>query len=52
MVAFSQLNYNLLFSIMGLRAFMLIVTFVIFDDEFCTLNSCEFRGMINFMKLM
>jgi hypothetical protein len=37
---------------MGLSVFMLIVTFVIFDDEFHALCSCGFMGMINFMKLM
>jgi len=25
---------------------------VVFDDDFRALNSCEFKGKINFMKLM
>ena len=37
---------------MGLSAFMLMVIFVIFDDEFRSVSSGEFMGMINFMKLM
>jgi len=31
---------------------VLIVTFVIFDDEFCARNSSEFMGMINFTNLL
>jgi len=41
-----------MFSIMDLSAFMLIVTFLNFDDEIRALNSCEMMSMINFMKLM
>jgi len=37
---------------MDLSYFVLIVTFVIFYDEFRAPNSCEFVGMINFMKLL
>jgi len=40
------------FSIMSLSDFMLIVTFCDFDDEIRALNSCEFKGMIKFMKLL
>ena len=36
---------------MGLSAFVIIVNFSDFDDEFRALNSCEFKGMINFMKM-
>jgi len=52
MVSLHQLSHNLLFSITGLRAFMLIVLLVIFDDEFRAPNSSEFVGMINFMRLL
>jgi len=36
---------------MGLSAFVLIMTFVIFDDELCALNSCVIMGMLNFINL-
>jgi len=36
---------------MGLSDFVLIVTFVILDDEILAPNSSEVVGMINFMKL-
>jgi len=52
MVSLHQLSHNLQFSIMGLSDFMLIVIFCDFDDEFRVPNSCEFVGMINFMKLL
>ena len=46
MVSLHQLSHNLQFSIMGLSAFMLIVTFCDFDDKIHALHLCKFNSMI------
>jgi len=37
---------------MNLSVFVVIVTFEVLNDEIRAPNSCEFVGMINFMKLL
>jgi len=37
---------------MSLSAFVIIVTFVVLNDEIRAPISCEILGMINFMKLL